>query len=269
MERKLLDRSPMTTLVAEYTPPVIERRTTTVKNRVQCKQDQVVSWLQEFYTAPGNLEKLIPILQGTSEISLRLIDYFVTNYAKKMNTSFPQTGRHFLVYFNYKRELNAYSKRLFDPFCRRERIMFQARGVEPFVTTVGQLNFFRWFLEKEILEYIVGNREAIEKDMNATLKQHYSREGSRESGGGGSKKSTGSDSANSTNSTNSTNTIVSAGGESVDSTGSAGTAGTSGATSAGSTLSAGGKQRKKRCELTQSAMKKVNIHECEVTVSFC
>ena len=247
----------MTTLAADYTPPVIERRAVTAKNRVQCKQDQVVSWLQEFYTAPGNLEKLIPILQGTSEISLRLIDYFVTNYAKKMNTSFPQSGRHFLVYFNYKRELNAYSKRLFDPFCRRERIMFQARGVEPFVTTVGQLNFFRWFLEKEILEYIVGNREAIEKDMNSTLKQHYSREGTREttreSGSDGSKKSTGSDS---------TNTIVS--GESVDSAGSAETTetATSGATSAGS------KQRKKRCELTQSAMKKVNIHECEVTVSF-
>jgi hypothetical protein len=244
----------MTTLVAEYTPPVIERRATTAKNRVQCKQDQVVSWLQEFYTAPGNLEKLIPILQGTSEISLRLIDYFVTNYAKKMNTSFPQTGRHFLVYFNYKRELNAYSKRLFDPFCRRERIMFQARGVEPFVTTVGQLNFFRWFLEKEILEYIAENRETIEKDMNATLKQHYSREGSREttreSGSDGSKKSTGSDS---------TNTIVSTAGESVESAVSSGTTSTN----------TSGKQRKKRCELTQSAMKKVNIHECEVTVSFC
>ena len=153
--------------------PILERRAVTVKNRVQCKQDQVVSWLQEFYSAPGNLEKLLPILQSTSEISLRLVDYFVTNYAKKTNVSFMQAGRHFLVYFNYKRELNAYSKRLFDPFCRRERIMFQARGVEPFVTTVGQLNFFRWFIEKEILEYITANRESIEKDMNSTLKQHY------------------------------------------------------------------------------------------------
>ena len=60
-------------------PPVLERRAITVKNRVQCKQDQVVAWLQEFYTSPGNLEKLIPILQGTSAISLRLVDYFVTN----------------------------------------------------------------------------------------------------------------------------------------------------------------------------------------------
>ena len=155
--------------------PVLERRTTTVKNRVQCKQDHVVSWLQEFYTSPGTIEKLVPIVKGTSPISLRLIDYFVTNYAKKMNTSFTSNGRHFLIYFHYKRELNAYSKRLFDPFCRRERIMFQARGVEPFVTTVGQLNFFRWFIEKEILEFVLENKETIETDMNKTLKEHYSR----------------------------------------------------------------------------------------------
>ena len=92
-------------------PVGLERRAVTFKNqkRVLCKQDQVVLWLQEFYTIPGNLEKLLSILQGNSEISLRLVDYFVTNYAKKMNTSFTKENRHFLVYFNYKRELNAYS----------------------------------------------------------------------------------------------------------------------------------------------------------------
>lgn len=213
--------------------PTLERRAVTVKNRVQCKQDQVVSWLQEFYTAPGNIEKLLPILQGTSPISLRLVDYFVTNYAKKMNTSFPLSGKQFLVYFNYKRELNAYSKRLFDPFCRRERIMFQARGVEPFVTTVGQLNFFRWFIEKEILEYVTENRESIERDMNSTLKEHYSR--------------------SNTTLTSAADTLT------VSEVGSS--------TTAASTAS-GKTPRKKRCELTQSAMKKVNVHECEITVSF-
>ena len=207
-----------------FQPPVLERRAITVKNsRVQCKQDQVVSWLQEFYTSPGNLEKLLPILQGTSAISLRLVDYFVTNYAKKMNTSFTQAGRHFLVYFNYKRELNAYSKRLFDPFCRRERIMFQASGEEPFVTTVGQLNFFRWFIEKEILEFVTSQREVIEKDMNSTLKIHYSR-------------------------SNTSKSTESAPQQSEATT---------------ETLSGGRTKtpRKKRCELTQSAMKQVNIHD--------
>jgi hypothetical protein len=220
----------MTTLL-----PIIERRAVTVKNRVACKQDQVVTWLQEFYNVPGNLATLLPILQGSCPISLRLIDYFVTNYAKKMNTSFTHDGKHFLVYFNYKRELHAYSKRLFDPFCRRDRIMFQVRGAEPFVTTVGQLNFFRWFIEKGIYEYVDAHRATIETDMNSTLKEHYSR------------------------STTLTNSVASdAAGSEPLSVGRAESVTSDGAASG----------RKKRCELTQSAMKKVNVHECEVTVDF-
>jgi hypothetical protein len=216
--------------------PTLERRAITVKNRVQCKQDQVVSWLQEFYTVPGNLEKLLPILQGSSKISLRLIDYFVTNYAKKNNTNFYIQSKHFLVYFNYKRELNAYSKRLFDPFCRRERIMFQARGVESFVTTVGQLNFFRWFIEKNILDYVIENHETIERDMNKTLHDHYSRSTRSATAGG------------------TTATLE----EPVSSA----------AVSETSSIVSSKTPRKKRCELSQSAMKKVNVHECDVLVSF-
>jgi len=234
-------------------PVGLERRAVTFKNqkRVLCKQDQVVLWLQEFYTIPGNLEKLLSILQGNSEISLRLVDYFVTNYAKKMNTSFTKENRHFLVYFNYKRELNAYSKRLFDPFCRRERIQFEARGQTPFVTTVGQLNFFRWFIEKEIYDYVLANRETIEKDMNNTLKEHYSR-------------------SNSTVSAGASESLT----NSVSSTGSAGAGSAAGSDISVATANASvgassvKSSRKKRCELTTSAMKKVNIHECEVVVSF-
>ena len=217
----------------------LERRAATSKNRVQCKQDLVISWLQEFYTHPGHLEALLPILKGESPISLRLIDYFVTNYAKKANTSYTLVGRQFLVYFNYKRELHAYSKRLFDPFCRRERILFQARGHEGFVTTVGQLNFFRWAIEKEIIGHIVEHREDIEKDMNKTLKEHYSR----------SAKSTTSQVTEDT---------------SVDT---AFDAATVPSAVQGTPTSSRG-SRKKRCELTQSAMRKVNFHACDVTVSF-
>jgi hypothetical protein len=222
--------------------PVLERRAVTVKHRVQCKQDQVISWLQDFYTAPGNLEKLLPILQGSSSVSLRLVDYFVTNYAKKNNTSYMLNGRHFLVYFNYKRELNAYSKRLFDPFCRRERIMFQARGIDPFVTTVGQLNFFRWFIEKEIFNFVHEHREEIEKDMNSTLKQHYSRSNTT-----ASTKRTQVEDRTETSASSTSSTTLSAADE---------------------TTSNASSSRKKRCELTQSAMKKVNVHECEVVVHF-
>jgi hypothetical protein len=156
-----------------------EPRNTTQKVRVQCRQDFIVQNLQTFYNEPGNLEKITPILKGESPISLRLVDWFITNYAKKNNTSYMMGTKQFLVHFNYKRELKAYSKKLFDPFCRRDRIMFEALNQPSIMTTVGQLNFFRWFIEKKILDYIEENRTAIEADMNASIKEHYSKDGKK------------------------------------------------------------------------------------------
>lgn len=104
-------------------------------------------------------------------MSLRLIDWFVTNYSRKNNTGYLVNNQEFLVYNNYKSQLKAYSKKMFDPFCRRERIMFQIGDREAFITTVGKLNFFRWAIEKGVLEYISVHQEAIEKDMNLCLKE--------------------------------------------------------------------------------------------------
>jgi hypothetical protein len=49
--------------------------------------------------------------------------------------------------------------------------MFSLPGVEPFVTTVGKLNFFRWAIEKNIIEYLKKNQEVVETEMNAHMKQ--------------------------------------------------------------------------------------------------
>jgi hypothetical protein len=95
----------------------------------------------------------------------------VTNYAKRHSIGYLLEGQEFMVYMSYKSQLKAYSKKLFDPFCRRERIMFSLPGVEPFVTTVGKLNFFRWAIEKNIIEYLKKNQEVVETEMNAHMKQ--------------------------------------------------------------------------------------------------
>lgn len=217
----------------------------TVRNRVQCKQELIVAWLQEFFTNPGQLEAILPILQGKSDISLRLIDWFVTNYAKKNNISYILNQRQFLVYFHYKRELKAYSKRLFDPFCRRERISFQSRGHEAFVTTVGQLNFFRWALEKDILTFIKGNLEAIEKDMNTSMREHYGSTGSTVGSSGSSSSGLSGNSGNS-------------GVTDPKSVAKATTVSTASTSSV----------RRRRTELSKSALKKVNLHQCDIVVSF-
>ena len=132
--------------------------------------------LQAFYGARKDIAEVMEMLQGTSVISLRLIDWFVTNYSKRHNIGYILHNQEFMVYMSYKSQLKAYSKKLFDPFCRRERIMFslparQAPGIEPFVTTVGKLNFFRWAIEKNIIEYLKLNRETVETEMNSHMKQ--------------------------------------------------------------------------------------------------
>jgi len=149
----------------------------TQKARVQCKQELLIKWLQDFYNQPGRIDEILPVLTDKSDVSLRLIDWFVTNYSKKFNVSYPLAGRQFSVYFYYKRELKAYSKRLFDPFCRRERISFMVHGQPPLEeTTVGQLNFFRWAIETDVLSYVMEHAAEIDADMKSSFKEHYSKE---------------------------------------------------------------------------------------------
>lgn len=143
----------------------------TRKKKIYCKQELIVNSLQKFYAERDDLHEVLPLLQGTSEISLRLIDWFVTNYAKRHSTSYILENQEFVVYNNYKSQLKAYSKKLFDPFCRRERILFQIPGTEPFLTTVGKLNFFRWAIEKNVITYLKLHSQSIESEMNKTMRE--------------------------------------------------------------------------------------------------
>ena len=125
----------------------------------------------DFYNNNDNLHKMLKIISGESKLSLRIVDWFATNYAKKMFTVYPiedQDGniRRFKVYVDYKLKLKAYSKKRFDPFCRWERISIPYKDGKSIETTIGQLNFFKWTLENDVIKYIEENYSAIEKDMN-------------------------------------------------------------------------------------------------------
>ena len=122
--------------------------------------------LMKFYRENNNLENILPIINGESEISLRLIDWFVTNYAKKNFTVYNRNNERFKVYIDYKLKLKAYSKKRFDPFCRWDRINIPYKNDTYIQTTIGQLNFFRWALENDIIKYIKENMNKIILDMN-------------------------------------------------------------------------------------------------------
>ena len=123
------------------------------------------------------IKSVLPILQKTSPISLRLIDWFVTNYCKKYKTVISnRNNKFFNVYSNYRSQLKAFKKTQFDPFRRRDRIDFYYDTNMFIETTIGQLNFFRWFIENNLLTYITKHCSEIESDMihnNSSIMSSY------------------------------------------------------------------------------------------------
>lgn len=141
----------------------------------------LLNTLMEFYQIPENLEVLKQIVnreyivQENKKLSIRMVNWFVTNYAKQHFTVYDvpptkdgESARRFFVWTNYKSTEDSYSKQMFDPYCRKQRILipYKEQNIE---TTIGQLNFFKWAIMNKVLEYIGTNFDAIEKDMSSRL----------------------------------------------------------------------------------------------------
>lgn len=143
--------------------------------------------LHSFFNNPYNRDKLVSVLSDDKRISLRSIDWFITNFSKKNNTyyliyndkdgnpSFDDKNNEYRnnmnVFHSYKSQLKAYSKKRFDPFCRRERLLFKMGDDHSVETTIGQLNFFKWAISNLVVDYIELYKDEIEHDMNTSLKQ--------------------------------------------------------------------------------------------------
>ena len=133
------------------------------------QNDLILNKLIHYYQGNDfqNMDNILKILKGESKISLRILDWFVTNYAKQKYIVYEKTpGNRFKVYTDYKLKLKAYSKRRFDPFCRWEKITIPYRNNQYIQTTIGQLNFFKWVLENNIIDFIDKEYDLIETDMN-------------------------------------------------------------------------------------------------------
>src|SRR6056300_236899 len=140
--------------------------------RYSTQNEVLMNNLLRFYEDKTLLKRMSSIINGESNISLRIVDWFVTNYSKKYFTVYELTNpmgdlRRFKVYNDYKLKLKAYSKKRFDPFCRWERITIPYDNTKQMETTIGQLNFFKWAIENNILDFIDKNYHAIETDMNS------------------------------------------------------------------------------------------------------
>jgi hypothetical protein len=125
---------------------------------------------------PCVLTSMIDIIEGKSDISLRILDWFVTKYSKKkIPQGVNKNTEVFDVRISYKAQLKGYKKRYFDPFRRRDKFFYPCteegykleNGESKHVyTTLGQLNFFRWAFSNNIISFVDSNLSQIVTEMN-------------------------------------------------------------------------------------------------------
>ena len=110
--------------------------------------------LNAFYRSdPKNVQHLDDVLNKRKGISLRNLEWFITM----------PNGHAFVVHCAYKSSLDGYSKKLFDPFCRTQKFEYEVPHTETKIqTTVAQLNFIRWCIKKNILQYLTDNKKVLE-----------------------------------------------------------------------------------------------------------
>lgn len=143
------------------------------ENEEVVKNKLIYSTLFNYYNNTNKIYDLINVTHQKSSISLRLLDWLCTNYSKKHTIIIQNEMGNCNIYLSYKTQLKAFSKKQFDPFCRRYRINFTVtdeNGEEVSIeSTLGQLNFFKWAISNNIIDYAQNHSILIDNDMNDCL----------------------------------------------------------------------------------------------------
>ena len=122
--------------------------------------------LTNFYQNSDNAERFAKLRSGeiTKNLSLRQLNYFVTNYAKQHNIELviEKKGKFevFNVHENYRNCLKTYTPTYFDIVSRGDHTQWVI-GTYNLNTTIGQLNFFKWLIEHQLDVYVAKNYQKI------------------------------------------------------------------------------------------------------------
>jgi len=149
-----------------------------LKEKFTTKEIYFYNMINKFYRRCDNkmINNVIDIVNGTSDISLRILDWFVTRYSSKNKIMIDMSDSLSDVHISYKAQLKSYKKKYFDPFKRREKFEYVFKNVNKTLwTTIGQLNFFRWIIESHIIDYIETNYDFLSTEMNVSNKNDKKR----------------------------------------------------------------------------------------------
>jgi len=117
-------------------------------------------------------------------ISLRVLEWVVTKCSKKNIDIQIDDKEYFSINIMYKAQLKSYKKKNFDPF-RRDRKFYYSYDKKDLskkvITTVGQLNFFKWAISNKIIECVEKHYPIIIDCMNKSNKEEKNRKKKKKS----------------------------------------------------------------------------------------
>lgn len=133
--------------------------------------DSILEWYNEDNVY---ITQFMSIVKRKYGMSLRIIDWLVTNYSKSHSLTIETTNIPRDLNRDYQKNLNAYNKKNMDPFARRNKITINVSYEDGFneerMTTIGQMNFFRWFIHNKIETILQKERVHIEAHMKKSEK---------------------------------------------------------------------------------------------------
>ena len=114
------------------------------------------------------IKKMVDIINADSIISLRVLEWVVTKSNKKSVNIKIGDNEYFSINIMYKAQLKSYKKKNFDPFRRDKKFYYNYNPLDDnkkVLTTLGQLNFFKWAISNKIIDYVEKNYEEINRYM--------------------------------------------------------------------------------------------------------
>lgn len=131
--------------------------------------------LKIWYSDQINADRFGEIILG-KKVSLRVYNWFVTNYAKSHNVMYnhikDNVSRLIIVYHEYIAQCRVYHKSNFDPICRTTSlgllipIKVNYNGSETIINTnLAQMAFFKWAISNAVDQYIEKHIDSIKDDI--------------------------------------------------------------------------------------------------------
>lgn len=117
--------------------------------------------LRAFFDDEQHASIAMEVLTDRVAFPKRTIDWYITTFSRR-TTVFVRLPNGSLIdlHASYKAQLRSFSKKKFDIFKRNTEIPFELNGVNV-VTTIGQLNFIRWFIVFNVHTHFKANKHEI------------------------------------------------------------------------------------------------------------